>query len=185
MYELFAAVVSLVALSAVVSLVAFAAMVSLVAVLECCKISNASPHSSKFVESSCLMFSASVVMAVSLSNRETHRLQQKCGKPSPSWISIWPIALNRSAILAVFPVVENSAFLLVEGTALPHVLQQLLTKSVVNVLKVAIVQLVTAVHRCRSCNRGRPRNAIEWAWGLKYCYDALKFYNCHVKRSEI
>ena len=85
---------------------------------------------SKFVESSCLMFSASVVMAVSLSNRETHRLQQKCGKPSPSWISIWPIALNRSAILAVFPVVENSAFLLVEGTALPHVLQQLLTKSV-------------------------------------------------------
>lgn len=112
---------------------------------------------SKFVESSCLMFSASVVMAVSLSNRETHRLQQKCGKPSPSWISIWPIALNRSAILALFPVVENSAFLLVEGTALPHVLQQLLTNSVVNALKVAIVQLVTAVHRCRSCNRGRPR----------------------------
>ena len=78
---------------------------------------------SKFVEGSCLMFLASVVIAVSLSNQETHRLQQKCGEPSPSWMLIWPIALNCSAILAVFPVVENSAFLLVKGTALPHVLQ--------------------------------------------------------------
>ena len=94
-------------------------------------------------------------------------LQQKCGKPSPPWIPIWPIVLNRSAILAVFPVVKNSAFLLVEGTALPHVLQQLLTKSVVSALKVAIVQLVTVVHRCWSCNRGRPRKSDWMGVGVK------------------
>ena len=109
-----------------------------------------------FVESSCLMFSASAVMAVSLSNRETHRLQQKCGKPSPSLMSIWPIALNRSAILAVFPVTENSAFLLVGGTVLPQVLQQFRTKSGVNSLKAAIVQLVLNLGTSVSIARNRP-----------------------------
>lgn len=73
--------------------------------------------SSKLAESSCLMAAASSVMVVNRSRREMHRLQQKCGKPSPSRMTICAAVLKRSAIFASLPAAEKSALLLEGATA--------------------------------------------------------------------
>ena len=148
---MFAAVVFLVAVAAVISLVALAAVMSLVA-LAVVLLVNLAVVLVVFAVSACMPFLYtwrrpywSKHVYIKFWNSAPRNLRHVQTTTSyyvlPSmWI--WLIALDRSVVLAVFPIAENSAFLLIGGTVLLHVLQQFRTKLGVNSMKVAIMKSI-------------------------------------------